>query len=83
MPARSKARLVPGIGASSMITGSPPTRVRLWMRAIGSTPRSLRPLAETTMTPLAPSQIWLEVAAVMRPPSRSSFTPRMPSRLES
>ena len=35
------------------------------------------------MTPEAPSQIWLEEAAVIRPPSRSSFTPRMPSRLAS
>ena len=35
------------------------------------------------MTPEAPSQIWLEEAAVIRPPSRSSFTPLMPSRLAS
>ena len=45
------------------------------MRASGSTPCSFSAFSETTITAEAPSQIWLEVAAVIRPPSRSSFTP--------
>ena len=84
MPAFFSARSVAGIGASSMITGSSP------MHASGggcgpsaSRPCSFSAFSETTITPDAPSQIWLEVAAVIRPPSCSSFTPRMPSRLTS
>jgi leucyl aminopeptidase len=68
-----------GRGASSMITGSPPITVMWWMRASGLTPSALRPFSLTTITPLAPSQIWLALAAVMYPPSRSSLTPAMPS----
>ena len=51
-----------------------------WMRASGlARPSAFRPRSLTTITPLAPSQIWLALAAVMTPPSCSSFTPPMPS----
>ncbi|OIQ74198.1 hypothetical protein GALL_441580 [mine drainage metagenome] len=83
MPARFSARAVAGIGASSMITGSCPMTDMWWTRASGFTPSSFRPFSDTTITPEAPSQIWLEDAAVSRPFSRSSFTPLMPSRLAS
>ena len=53
------------------------------MRAIGATPRDLRPFSLTTSTPDAPSQIWLALAAVMLPPSCSSFTLLMPSSVAS
>ena len=56
----------------------------MWtMRAIGSTPRAFRPRSLTIITPAAPSQIWLEVAAVSTPFSSSSFTAAMPSRVPS
>ncbi len=54
-----------------------------WMRASGWTPSAFRPRSLTTITPDAPSQIWLDVAAVSAPPSCSSFTPRMPSSVAS
>ena len=54
-----------GSGASSMITGSPPITVMWWMRASGFTPSAFRPFSLTTITPDAPSQIWLALAAVM------------------
>ena len=66
-----------------MITGSWPMTDRWWMRARGVRLCSFRARSDTTMTPEAPSQIWLDEAAVIRPPSRSSFTPLMPSRLAS
>jgi len=54
-----------------------------WMRASGFTPSAFRPRSLTTSTPLAPSQIWLAVAAVQRPPSAISLTPAMPSSVAS
>ena len=46
-------------------------------------PSDFRPFSLTTMTPEAPSQIWLALAAVSLPPSWMSLTPRMPSSVES
>src|ERR1700749_4381514 len=51
------------------------------MRAIGLTPSDFRPFSLTTITPEAPSQIWLAEAAVSLPFSAISLTLRMPSRL--
>jgi hypothetical protein len=53
------------------------------MRASGLTPSDFRPFSLTTMTPEAPSQIWLALAAVCLPFSAISLTPLMPSRLAS
>jgi len=83
MPALASARCVAGSGASSMITGSCPITLMWWMRASGFTPNALSPRSFTTITPLAPSQIWLAVAAVQRPPSAMSFTPAMLSSVAS
>ena len=63
-----------GIGSSSMITGSPAVTVRLWIRASGVRPCAFSAASLTTSTPLAPSQIWLALAALIRPPSLSSLT---------
>ena len=82
-PAFCRARSVAGMGASSMMTGSWPIMVMWWMRASGFTPRALRPRSFTTITPVAPSQIWLALAAVTTPPSCSSFTLWMPSSVAS
>ena len=46
-------------------------------------PSDFRPLSLTTMTPEAPSQIWLALAAVSLPFSAISLTPLMPARLAS
>ncbi len=82
------AASVAGSGASSMITGSWPSRLMWCTRASGFTPSAFRPRSLTTITPEAPSQIWLEVAAVScrlpaaasrcgcRPGSRRSGCPR-------
>src|SRR5258707_505963 len=53
------------------------------MRAIGLTPSDFRPRSLTIMTPEAPSQIWLALAAVSLPFSAISLTPLMPSRVAS
>ena len=52
-------------------------------RARGFTPSVFRPLSLTTIRPLAPSQIWLAVAAVQRPPSAISLTLAMLSNVAS
>ena len=49
----------------------------------GAASSAFKPASLATNTPDAPSQIWLEVAAVMAPPSRISFTAAMASRLAS
>jgi hypothetical protein len=59
-----------------MMTGSCPITLMWWMRASGFTPWAFRPRSFTTITPLAPSQIWLAVAAVMRPPSAMQLDAR-------
>ena len=74
MPARSSARRVAGIGSSSMMTGSPAVTVSPWMRASGVSPCRFSARSLTTSAPEAPSQIWLALAAVILPPSCSSFT---------
>ena len=66
-----------------MITGSWPSTDMWWMRASGCTPSAFRPRSLTIITPVAPSQIWLAFAALMQPPSISSFTPAMPSSVAS
>ena len=66
-----------------MITGSWPSTLMWWMRASGFTPNAFRPRSLTTSTPLAPSQIWLAVAALQRPPSAISLTLAMPSKVAS
>jgi hypothetical protein len=57
--------------------------VMWWMRASGLTPSCLRPFSLTTITPDAPSQIWLADAAVSLPFSAISLTPLMPSSVAS
>ena len=47
------------------------------------TPSDFKPFSLTTITPEAPSQIWLALAAVSLPFSAISLTPLMPSRLAS
>lgn len=49
----------------------------VFTRAMGSTQSERRPRALAIRTAEAPSQIWLEVAAVSRPSSRSNLTARM------
>ena len=83
MPARCKALSVANRGSSSMITGSPAVTVKLWIRAMGVRPCSFNAFSETISTADAPSQIWLDDAAVRLPPSWSNFTPAMPSSVAS
>ena len=66
-----------------MITGSPAVTVRLWMRASGVRLCAFKAASETISAALAPSQIWLELAAVSRPSGLSSFTPAMDSSVAS
>ena len=74
MPARANAFCVAGIGSSSMITGSPAVTVRFTMRASGVRLKRFSAASLTTITPDAPSVIWLALAAVMVPPSSSVLT---------
>ena len=53
------------------------------MRASGVRPCAFSAASLTTSTPLAPSQIWLALAALILPPSLSSLTEPMPSRVAS
>ena len=57
-----------------MITGSPAVSASVWMRASGFSPCAFSARSLTTSMPEAPSQIWLALAALTLPPSRSSFT---------
>ena len=74
MPARFNARSVANNGSSSMITGSPAVTVRFTTRASGVSPKRLSAASLATITPDAPSVIWLALAAVMVPPSSSVLT---------
>ena len=65
------------------MTGSPPVTVRLTIRASGVRPCAFSARSLTTMTPLAPSQIWLALAALILPPSLISLTEAMPSSVAS
>ncbi len=83
MPARCNARSVANSGSSSMTTGSPAVTVRLWIRAIGVRPCAFSAFSLTIRTAELPSQIWLALAALTVPPSCSSLTDPMPSRVAS
>ena len=72
MPAFSSAYAVAGIGAVSIQIGSAPRTLRWWMRARGVRPCSFSARSDTTRIAAAASEIWLETAAVSRPPSTSA-----------
>ena len=73
MPVFANAYSVAGIGAVSIQTGSAPRTDRWWMRARGVSPWVLRASSETTSMAAEASAIWLETAAVRRPPSTRVF----------
>ena len=58
-----------------MNTGSAPRALMWWMRARGVRPWSLTACSDANNTALAPSEIWLAIAAVSRPPSTRVFRP--------
>ena len=68
-PVFSSAYRVAGIGPVSMNTGSAPRALMWWMRARGLSLWSLTACSDASSTALAPSEIWLAIAAVSRPPS--------------
>ena len=74
-PVFSSAYRVAGIGPVSMNTGSAPRALMWWMRARGFRLWSLTACSEASSTALAPSEIWLAIAAVSRPPSTSVLRP--------
>ncbi|CAG7228674.1 hypothetical protein PICSAR26_02218 [Mycobacterium avium subsp. paratuberculosis] len=63
------------MGPVSMNTGSAARALMWWMRARGCRPWSLTARSEASSTALAPSEIWLAIAAVSRPPSTSGLRP--------
>ena len=65
---------VAGIGPVSMSTGSEPTTLIACTRATGVSPCARTAGSEATSSAAAPSEIWLETAAVMRPPSRRGLS---------
>ena len=71
-PVLSRAHAVAGIGADSIITGSSPRTVMLWMRARGFRPYFFTASAEASRPAEAPSQICEATAAVSEPPSAST-----------
>src|SRR5438552_1722700 len=64
---RSRIARVAGIGPVSMITGSTPPSANVWKRARGRRPSTRAFSFSMTSTAAAPSVIWLELPAVMRP----------------
>ncbi len=74
-PVFFSAYSVAGIGPVSMNTGSAPRALMWWIRARGLRPCSLTACSDASRTALAPSEIWLAIAAVSRPPSESVFNP--------
>ncbi len=71
IPARRSACAVAAIGAVSIMTGSSPRALRWRIRARGRSPCARTAWSEATSTAAAASAIWLDSAAVIRPPSRS------------
>ena len=71
MPARASARLVAGMGAESIRIGSSARTLTWCTRARGRRPCVLSAGSEATSSAEAPSLIWLETAAVSRPPGWS------------
>src|SRR6266511_2419009 len=71
-PAFLRTRWVAGIGALSIITGSAPARAMACTRARGRRSKRRTADSDASSNAAAPSEIWLEVAAVMRPPGRST-----------
>ena len=64
-PAFLRTAAVPGIGPSSISTGSVPTTACARMRARGLSPRLFAFSSDMSSTAAAPSEIWLELPAVM------------------
>ena len=64
-PAFLRTAAVPGIGPSSISTGSVPTTACARMRARGLIPRLFAFSSDMSSTAAAPSEIWLELPAVM------------------
>ena len=56
---------MPGIGPSSMSTGSVPTTAWARIRARGLTPSCFAFSSDISSTAAAPSEIWLELPAVI------------------
>src|SRR6266540_6139768 len=70
-PDRRRTASVAGIGPVSMSTGSEPTTLIACTRASGVSPWVRTADSDATSSAAAPSEIWLETAAVILPPSRS------------
>jgi hypothetical protein len=68
---------------ATLTVGSPAVTVISTMRAIGVRPCAFSARSLTMSAALAPSQIWLAFAAEMTPPSLSSLTDPIPSRVAS
>ena len=66
-PAFLRTLAVAGIGPSSIRVGSVPTAAVATMRARGLRPSSFAFSALITSTAAAPSEIWLELPAVIMP----------------
>ena len=91
-PDFSRALAVAGIGPVSMVTGSTPARAKVWKRARGVRPSSLAFSSLMIRAAEAPSEIWLELPAVILPSGlKAGFrlasvsavvSGRMPSSLE-
>ena len=64
-PAFFNTAAVPGIGPSSMRTGSVPTTAWARMRARGLMPSCFAFSSDMSSTAAAPSEIWLELPAVI------------------
>ena len=73
-PVRCRARAVAVIGAVSISTGSSPRADRWVIRARGRRPCSRTARSDAISSAAAPSEIWLDSAAVIVPPSRSGLS---------
>src|SRR6516164_7834641 len=69
MPVRFSACWVAGIGAVSIMTGSPPRTDMWWIRARGVRPNRSTAACDAMRRAAAPSEIWLATAAVRMPSS--------------
>ena len=65
----ASTRVVAGMGAVSMMTGSLAATAKVWNRARGRRPSWTARSSDMIRAAAAPSEIWDEVAAVTRPSS--------------
>ena len=63
----ANAKVVAGMGAVNMMTGSLAATAKVWNRARGRRPRWTARSSDMISAAAAPSEIWEEVAAVTTP----------------